>query len=188
MDRCVDESIFDKTVGLINDFKTYFLSHNQPVYENPAPGNKAGGITTLEEKSLGCIRKGGRGPVVDVRAYGEPIGTPGLNLVNGPGNDIVSTTALAAAGAQLVLFTTGRGTPLGGPVPTVKIASNSALAARKKRWIDFDAGRLLAGAPMERLVQELLAQIIETASGRRQCRNEEMGARQIAIFKDGVTL
>jgi altronate hydrolase len=188
MDRCVDERVFHKTVGLINDFKTYFLNYGQPVYENPAPGNKAGGITTLEEKSLGCIRKGGRSPVVDVRAYGEQIHQPGLNLLNGPGNDIVSTTALAAAGAQLVLFTTGRGTPLGGPVPTLKIASNSGLAIRKKRWIDFDAGRLLAGEPMDGLAQDLLAQIIATASGRRQCRNEEMGSRQIAIFKDGVTL
>jgi altronate hydrolase len=188
MDRCVDETVFDQTVALINDFKTYFLSHNQPVYENPAPGNKAGGITTLEEKSLGCIRKGGRSPVVDVSAYGEQIRKTGLNLLNGPGNDIVSTTALAAAGAQLVLFTTGRGTPLGGPVPTLKIASNSDLATRKKRWIDFDAGRLLAGEPMDLLAKDLLAQINAIASGRRQCRNEEMGSRQIAIFKDGVTL
>jgi altronate hydrolase len=188
MDRCVDERVFDKTVELIRAFKSYFLSHNQPVYENPAPGNKAGGITTLEEKSLGCIRKGGRSPVVDVRAYGEQIRTPGLNLVNGPGNDIVSTTALAAAGAQLVLFTTGRGTPLGGPVPTFKIASNSDLATRKQRWIDFDAGRLLAGATMADLTEDLLVQIIATASGRRPCRTEEMGSRQIAIFKNGVTL
>jgi altronate hydrolase len=188
MDRCIDETVFDQTVSLINDFKRYFLSHDQPVYENPAPGNKAGGITTLEEKSLGCIRKGGRSPVVEVRAYGEQIRIPGLNLLNGPGNDIVSTTALAAAGAQIVLFTTGRGTPLGGPVPTLKVASNSELATRKKRWIDFDAGRLLSGVPMDRLTKDLLAQIVETASGRRSCRNEEMGSRQIAIFKDGVTL
>jgi altronate hydrolase len=188
MDRCVDETVFDQTVALINDFKRYFQSYDQPVYENPAPGNKAGGITTLEEKSLGCIRKGGRSPVVDVRAYGEQIRTPGLNLLNGPGNDIVSTTALTAAGAQMVLFTTGRGTPLGGAVPTLKVASNSDLAKRKKRWIDFDAGRLLAGASMERMAKEFLAQIVETASGRRPCRNEEMGSRQIAIFKDGVTL
>jgi altronate hydrolase len=188
MDRCIDESVFDRTVALINDFKRYFLSHDQPVYENPAPGNKAGGITTLEEKSLGCIRKGGRSPVVDVRAYGEQIRIPGLNLLDGPGNDIVSVTALAAAGAQMVLFTTGRGTPLGGPVSTLKVASNSELAARKKRWIDFDAGRLLTGASMTDLTRELLNQIVETASGRRFCRNEEMGSRQIAIFKDGVTL
>lgn len=188
MDRCIDETVFDETVALINDFKSYFLSHDQPVYENPAPGNKAGGITTLEEKSLGCIRKGGRSPVVDVRPYGEQIRKPGLSLLNGPGNDIVSTTALAAAGAQMVLFTTGRGTPLGGPVPTLKVASNSELATRKKRWIDFDAGRLLTGETMDRLAKDLLLEIVEIASGRRSCRNEEMGSRQIAIFKDGVTL
>lgn len=188
MDRCVDETVFDQTVNLINDFKRYYQSYNQPVYENPAPGNKEGGITTLEEKSLGCIRKGGRNPVVDVRAYGQRIRKPGLTLLNGPGNDFVSTTTLTAAGAQMVLFTTGRGTPLGGAVPTLKVASNSDLAKRKERWIDFDAGRLLTGTSMGQMTKELLAQIAEIASGHRQCRNEEMGSRQIAIFKNGVTL
>ena len=145
MNRAKDVTTFHKIVRLINDFKAYFLRHNQPVYENPSPGNKEGGITTLEEKSLGCIRKGGRSPVTDVFAYGRQISGHGLMLLNGPGNDMVSTTALAAAGAQLVLFSTGRGTPFGGPVPTMKIASNSAVAMKKKLWMDFDAGRLLAG-------------------------------------------
>lgn len=188
MNRCTDERVYKKTVAMVNDFKAYFMRHDQPVYENPSPGNKAGGITTLEEKSLGCIRKGGHSPVVDVRGYGEQIVAPGLNLLNGPGNDIVSTTALAVAGAQLIIFTTGRGTPLGGPVPTLKVASNSALASKKNRWIDFDAGRLLQGENLADLSAELLQLIMDIASGRNQCRNEIMGSRQIAIFKDGVTL
>jgi altronate hydrolase len=188
MNRCVEGKVFDQTVALINDYKEYFLRHGQPVYENPSPGNKVGGITTLEEKSLGCIRKGGDSPVVDVRPYGTHITKAGLNLLNGPGNDIVSTTALVAAGAQMVIFTTGRGTPLGGPVPTLKLASNSTLADKKKRWIDFDAGRLLAGESMTDLTCGLSQLIVEVASGRRQSKNESMGSRQIAILKNGVTL
>ncbi len=188
MNRCANERVYAGVVATINDFKAYFLRHGQPVYENPSPGNKAGGITTLEEKSLGCIRKGGRNPVVDVRGYGGRIVTPGLNLLNGPGNDLVSTTALAAAGAQMVIFTTGRGTPLGGPVPTLKVASNSSLSSSKNHWIDFNAGRLLQGETMAGLRTELLQLIRDIASGRVRCRNEVMGARQIAIFKGGVTL
>lgn len=188
MNRAQDEATFHKIVGLINDFKDYFLRHNQPVYENPSPGNKEGGITTLEEKSLGCIRKGGRSPVMDVFAYGERISGQGLMLLNGPGNDMVSTTTLAAAGAQLVLFSTGRGTPFGGPVPTLKIASNSALAVKKKTWIDFDAGHLLAGETMESLAAEFIDKILRIASGQIRTKNERLNARQIAIFKDGVTL
>jgi altronate hydrolase len=188
MNRCVDVRVYEQNLAMVNNFKTYFLRHGQPVYENPSPGNKVGGITTLEEKSQGCIRKGGRSPVVDVRGYGEQIVTPGLNLLDGPGNDIISTTALTVAGAQLVLFTTGRGTPLGGPIPTLKVASNSTLALKKKHWIDFDAGRLLKGETMTRLGAELLELIGEVASGRTQCRNEIMASRQMAIFKNGVTL
>ncbi|MGD8835469.1 MAG: altronate dehydratase family protein [Desulfobacteraceae bacterium] len=188
MNRAKDEATFHKIVRLINDFKDYFLRHSQPIYENPSPGNKQGGITTLEEKSLGCIRKGGRSPVMDVFAYGRQISGHGLMLLNGPGNDMVSTTALAAAGAQLVLFTTGRGTPFGGPVPTIKIASNSAMAVKKKIWIDFDAGRLLSGETMETLVEEFFEKILRIASGKLRTKNERFNARQIAIFKDGVTL
>lgn len=188
MDRAKDEATFFKIVDLINNFKDYFLRHNQQIYENPSPGNKEGGITTLEEKSLGCIRKGGRSPVVDVFAYGEHISGNGLMLLNGPGNDMVSTTALAAAGAQLVLFSTGRGTPFGGPVPTLKIASNSAMASKKKTWIDFDAGRLLSGEAMEPLADEFFETILRIASGKSCSKNELKNSRQIAIFKDGVTL
>ena len=188
MNRCVDVRVYEQNMAMVNCFKTYFLRHGQPVYENPSPGNNTGGITTLEEKSLGCIRKGGRSPVVDVRGYGEQIVTPGLNLLDGPGNDIISTTALTVAGAQLVLFTTGRGTPLGGPVPTLKVASNSTLASKKKHWIDFNAGRLLKGETMATLGAELLELIKKIASGRTQCRNEIMASRQMAIFKNGVTL
>jgi len=184
MDRCVDETVFEKTVQLINDFKDYFIRHNQEIYENPSPGNKAGGITTLEEKSLGCTQKGGRAPVVDVLTYGDRITKNGLNLLNGPGNDMVAVTNLAAAGCHLVLFSTGRGTPLGSPVPTVKIATNDTLARTKKNWIDFNAGPMLEGAEP---AEEFMQYIIRVANGEETC-NERNGYREIAIFKDGVTL
>jgi len=188
MDRCVSREVFDRCVGMINNFKQYFISHHQVVYENPSPGNKEGGISTLEDKSLGCTQKGGTSPVTAVLEYGDRLQTPGLNLLSGPGNDMVATTVLAAAGAQLVLFTTGRGTPFGGPVPTVKIASNHELAVKKAGWIDVDAGRLLDGVPMSTLADELLDQVIAIASGQQQAKNELHGFEEIAIFKDGVTL
>lgn len=187
MNRAADEAVFDKTVKLINDFKDYFVSHNQPIYENPSPGNKAGGISTLEEKSLGCTQKGGTGQITDVIDYAGRVAKKGLTLLSSPGNDMVAATALAAAGCQIVLFTTGRGTPLGTVVPTVKIATNSELSARKTNWMDFDAGRLLAGQMMAQLTDELVAYIIEVASGR-PTKAEHMGFREIAIFKNGVTL
>ncbi len=188
LNRCVNRDVFDRAVAMLNGFKKYYLDHGQPVYENPSPGNKEGGITTLEEKSLGCIQKGGTAPIVDVLDHGDRLRSRGLNLLSGPGNDIVACTALAAAGVHLILFTTGRGTPLGGPVPTLKISTRSALAERKPHWIDFDAGRLLGGATMDALADELLAQVIEIASGRRKTRAEENGFREIALFKNGVTL
>ncbi len=188
MDRCVSREVFDKCVAMVNGFKAYFQRHGQVVYENPSPGNKKGGISTLEDKSLGCTQKGGLGPVVDVVPYGGKLEKPGLNLLDGPGNDIVATTALVAAGAQIVLFTTGRGTPLGGPVPTVKVSTNSALARKKPNWIDFDAGPLLDGEPMDAALERLLALVLDVASGRAKARNEVNGYREIAIFKDGVTL
>jgi len=188
MNRAADERIFEQIVDLINDFKRYFIRHDQEIYENPSPGNKAGGITTLEEKSLGCTQKGGRSIVTDVVPYGERVVKTGLNLLEAPGNDLVSVTALAAGGAHVVLFTTGRGTPFGGPVPTVKLSTNSDLAARKKNWIDFDAGRLLEDRSMEELTDELWEQIIALASGERQTLGERNGFREIAIFKDGVIL
>ncbi|TCW62463.1 altronate dehydratase family protein [Treponema sp. J25] len=190
MQRARDREIFEKTVHLINDFKEYFIRHDQVVYENPSPGNKEGGITTLEDKSLGCVQKGGTAPVCGVYPYGGMVDTHGLVLLSGPGNDIVSVTALAAAGAHLVLFTTGRGTPLGGPVPTVKIASNTALAEKKPHWIDFDAGRLLDLPGREErinLENEFYRLVLEVASGR-PTKNEINGYREIAILKDGVTL
>lgn len=187
LNRCASREVFADCVGMINGFKEYFQRYNQVVYENPSPGNKAGGITTLEEKSLGCLQKGGTSEVVSVLPYGGRLARPGLNFLTGPGNDIVSLTALAAAGAHIVLFTTGRGTPLGGPVPTLKISSNSDLAQRKPRWIDFDSGRLIAGVPLPVLADELLDLVLATADGR-PARNEENGFREIAIFKDGVTL
>lgn len=148
MDHCRDEATFEKLVTMVNDFKQYFIAHDQPIYENPSPGNKAGGITTLEDKSLGCTQKAGSSVVVDVLRYGERLKTPGLNLLSAPGNDAVATSALAGAGCHMVLFSTGRGTPYGGFVPTVKIATNSELAAKKKHWIDFDAGQLIHGKAM----------------------------------------
>lgn len=187
MERCKSKEIFDKTVSLINNFKDYFSRHNQVIYENPSPGNKDGGITTLEEKSLGCVQKGGHAPVVDVLDIGEPLVKNGLSLLNGPGNDMVAVTNLMASGAHIILFTTGRGTPLGAPVPTVKIATNSSLAKRKSSWIDFDASPILDGKPMADLTEELLSLVLEVASGKT-AKNEENGYSEIAIFKEGVTL
>jgi altronate hydrolase len=188
MNRAADEQVFDKIVHLINDFKQYFIRHEQEIYENPSPGNKAGGISTLEEKSLGCTQKGGHAVVVDVVPYGERVSRNGLNLLQAPGNDLVSVTALAAAGAHLVLFTTGRGTPFGGPVPTVKIATNTELAARKRNWIDYNAGQLIEDKGMDELKHDFLNRMLEIASGEKQTNNERNGFREIAIFKDGVIL
>ena len=184
MDRCRDVATFNKTVDLINDFKDYFTRHGQEIYENPSPGNKAGGITTLEEKSLGCTQKGGRAQVVDVLNYGDVVTENGLNLLNGPGNDMVAVTNLTAAGCHMILFSTGRGTPLGAPVPTVKVATNSGLAEKKKNWIDFNAGPMIEGND---LIQDFIDCILSIAEGRETC-NERNGYREIAIFKDGVTL
>jgi len=189
MNRAAGEEVFRGVVEMVNDFKEYFLRHGQPVYENPSPGNKAGGLTTLEEKSLGAIQKGGRATVSRVLRYGEPASTGGLALLEAPGNDGVSCTAMVASGATLLLFTTGRGTPLGFPVPTLKIASNSAIAAKKPHWIDFNAGALLDGAAtLDALADELLELVLDVASGRRLANNEKHGYREIAIWKEGVTL
>ena len=182
-ERCESEEVFNKCVDLINNFKQYFKDHGEPVSENPSPGNKEGGITTLEEKSLGCVQKGGKAPVVDVLDYGDIAVKPGLNLLNGPGNDIVSVTNLTACGCHIVLFTTGRGTPLGGIVPTVKIASNEAIAERKSNWMDFCA----YGFDHDKISSDLLALIQDVANGK-QTKNELNNCRDIAIFKDGVTL
>lgn len=187
MARAKDEVTFAKTVDLINNFKAYYEQHQQPIYENPSPGNKAGGISTLEEKSLGCVQKGGRSAVVDVLDYVERVRTTGLSLLNGPGNDIVACTVLASAGCQIILFTTGRGTPLGTVVPTLKIATNSNIFQKKQNWLDFNAGKLLETASMESLSQELYQDILAVANGK-QCKAEKMGYREISIFKTGVTL
>ncbi len=187
MQRCPTPELFQKTVDLINNFKAYFLRHGQAVYENPSPGNKAGGITTLEEKSLGCVQKGGLSPVADVLDYGDRVKVGGLSLLNGPGNDLVAVTNLTAAGVHLILFTTGRGTPAGGPVPTVKIATNHGLAERKKGWIDFDASPLLDGVSMEEMAGRLLDYVLRVASGEKAA-NERGGYEEISIFKDGIVL
>jgi len=186
MARACDSQVFEALVAVVNDFKRYFLDHGQPVSENPSPGNLAGGITTLEEKSLGAVQKAGRAPVADVLRYGERVRRRGLSLLEAPGNDAVSSTALAAAGATMILFTTGRGTPLGFPAPTVKIASNSALAERKKNWIDFDAGVVLERG-LDATADELLGQILRIASGEATA-NERNDEREVAIWKRGVTL
>ena len=184
MQRCESREVFDKTVKLINDFKDYYTRHNQVIYENPSPGNKKGGITTLEEKSLGCVQKGGLSKVVDVLDYGDVLTKNGLSLLNGPGNDIVAITNLMAAGVHIILFTTGRGTPVGAPVPTVKIATNHSLAVRKANWIDFDASPTLEG---KLLTDELFDYVVSVAEGR-ETQNEINDYREISIFKDGVTL
>ena len=187
MNRAVNETVFANIVHLINNFKQYFIAHDQPIYENPAPGNKKGGISTLEEKSLGCTQKGGTSDVVDVLQYADVVKTKGLSLLSGPGNDAVAATALAAAGCHLLLFTTGRGTPLGTMVPTLKIATNSDLFQRKSNWMDFDAGRLLSQEPLENLTNELFDLVLAVASGK-QTRSEQLGFRDVTIFKNGVTV
>lgn len=187
MNRCANKEIFNKTVALINDFKQYFINNNQPVYENPSPGNKAGGISTLEEKSLGCTQKCGKSTVRDVLKYGETITNPGLNLLSSPGNDLVAATALASSGCQMVLFTTGRGTPFGSFVPTMKISTNTPLFLAKPQWIDFNAGVIAEGEPMDNVAKRFVEYVINAASGT-PVNNEKNGYREIAIFKTGVTL
>ena len=187
MNRCENEELFNKTVDLINDFKNYFKSHNQTIYENPSPGNKKGGISTLEDKSLGCTQKSGSALVKGVLAYGETVKTPGLNLLSAPGNDLVASTALAAAGAHIVLFTTGRGTPFASPVPTMKISTNSRLANKKSNWIDFNAGVLVEDQTMADQAKALFDYVVEVASGKQVC-SEAAGFHDMAIFKQGVTL
>ena len=189
LDRAASREVFDETAQMIDRFKTYFTRHGQPIHENPSPGNKDGGLTTLEEKSLGAIQKGGRATVERVLRYGAQATTGGLSLLEAPGNDAISSTAMVASGATLLLFTTGRGTPLGFPAPTVKISSNSDIATKKPHWIDFNAGEVLDGkATMESLADNLMTLILDVASGRKQTRNEEHGYREIAIWKEGVTL
>jgi altronate hydrolase len=188
MNRSRDEKVFRQIVAMINDFKSYFIRHGQPLYENPSPGNVAGGITTLEEKSLGAIQKGGIAVVTQALGYGEPARKGGLALLQAPGNDAVSTTAEVASGATMILFTTGRGTPLGPPVPTIKISSNTAIAQKKPQWIDFDAGALLEGAAMDELARQLFDLILQAASGETKTKNEIHGYKEIAIWKEGVTL
>jgi altronate hydrolase len=187
MNRCANEELFNKTVNLINDFKNYFKSHNQTIYENPSPGNKKGGISTLEDKSLGCTQKSGSAIVKGVLAYGESVSTPGLNLLSAPGNDLVASTALAASGAHIVLFTTGRGTPFACPVPTMKISSNSRLAGKKDNWIDFNAGVVAEGEDLDVAGQRLFDEVVAVASGK-EVKSEIAGFHDMAIFKQGVTL
>lgn len=187
MNRCETKELFEQTVSLINNFKDYFLSHGEPVGENPSPGNKAGGISTLEDKALGCTQKCGRAPVSGVLEYGDRLQTNGLNLLSAPGNDLVAATALASAGCHLVLFSTGRGTPFGTFVPTMKISTNSDLFNRKNNWIDFNAGQLVDGKTMSELMPEFIDKVLAVASGEK-ARNEINGYREISIFKNGVTL
>ena len=187
MNRCENQELFDETVKLINDFKQYFKDNHQTIYENPSPGNKKGGISTLEDKSLGCTQKSGSAAVKGVLSYGQVVETPGLNLLSAPGNDLVASTALAASGAHIVLFTTGRGTPFASPVPTVKISSNSNLAGRKKNWIDFNAGVLVEDQEIEETAKSLFDYVVAVASGKKVC-SEEAGFHDMAIFKQGVTL
>lgn len=187
MNRCETPKLFEETVKLVNDFKEYFLSHGEPVGENPSPGNKKGGISTLEDKALGCTQKCGRAPVSGVLGYGDRLQVNGLNLLSAPGNDLVASTALASAGCHIVLFTTGRGTPFGTFVPTMKVATNPTLASRKANWIDFNAGQLIEGKDMLTLRNEFIDKVLAVASGE-PAKNELNGYREISIFKNGVTL
>lgn len=188
MDRCADENVFRKAVNMINGFKEYFIRHHEVIYDNPSPGNRAGGITTLEDKSCGCVQKGGSAQISDVISYGDAVQTKGLNMLYGPGNDLVSATALTAAGAQIILFTTGRGTPFGAPAPTIKISTNTALAEKKRVWIDFNAGVVADGTrTLDECAHDLMMYVLSIASGA-QTKTEQAGYREISIFKDGVVL
>ena len=182
-----NEEVFNKTVKLIDDFKNYFKSHNQTIYENPSPGNKAGGISSLEDKSLGCTQKSGTSTVNDVLMYGETVKEKGLNLLSAPGNDLVASSALAVSGCHMVLFTTGRGTPFASPVPTLKISSNSPLYNKKNNWIDFNAGDIANGAAISDKGEELFKLVIDVASGK-EVKSEINSYHDLAIFKQGVTL
>lgn len=188
MNRADSEETFQKIVDMINSFKQYYIDHNQPIYENPSPGNKRGGITTLEEKSLGCIQKGGHALVTDTLSYGDRCKKPGLNLMTGPGNDNVSITNLLTSGAHILLFTTGRGNPLGTAIPTIKISTNTNLYSRKNQWIDFDAGIILQDNSFENSADKLWEYIINVASGKESTKNEINGYKDIMIFKNGVLL
>ena len=185
--RCADRTVFDRAVNMVNSFKQYFTAHGQTVYENPSPGNKAGGITTLEDKSCGCVQKGGSAQIMDVLRYGESVTKKGLSLLSAPGNDLVASTALTAAGVHMILFTTGRGTPFGAPVPTVKISTNTPLYERKGNWIDFNAGTVAQGESLDSAGERLLNFVLSVANGA-QTASEKNGAREISIFKDGVVL
>ena len=188
LDRCEGQDVFDAAADMLNGFKDYFISHGEVVYENPSPGNKQGGITTLEDKSCGCVQKGGSAPIMDVIGYGDAVTTKGLNMLYGPGNDLVSATALTAAGAHMILFSTGRGTPFGAPAPTLKIATNSQLAAKKSTWIDFNAGVVADGEKtLDEAGADLYQLVLDVASGKQTCA-EKKGFREISIFKDGVVL
>lgn len=187
MSRCKDEDTFNDLVEMVNGFKRYYKDHNQPIYENPSPGNKSGGISTLEDKSLGCTQKAGTSSVQAVLKYGERLSAPGLNLLNAPGNDAIATSALASSGCHMVLFTTGRGTPYGGWVPTLKIATNSELAGKKKHWIDFDAGRLVTDTSMDDLLEDFISLLVKSCNGE-PVKNEINDIREVAIWKSGVTL
>ncbi|MGH4037587.1 MAG: UxaA family hydrolase [Sphaerochaeta sp.] len=186
LSRCISKDVFNSAVGIITGFKDYYVKHDQVVYENPSPGNKAGGITTLEDKSIGCVQKGGKAPISAVLKYGDEIHSTGLQLLEGPGNDIVSTTVMAAAGANIILFSTGRGTPLGAPVPTVKIATNHEIATKKSNWIDFDSSYVLSDG-FDKVTDDLVNYIKEVTEGKKT-KNEINNYREIAIFKNGVTL
>ena len=188
MNRAQDKIIFQKIVDLINGFKDYFLSNGQTIYENPSLGNIEGGITTLEEKSLGCIKKGGTSIIRDVIFYGDQATRNGLQLLESPGNDLISITALTAAGSHIILFTTGRGNPLGSPIPTIKISTNNELYQRKKKWIDFNAGQIIDGVNMDKLAEDLMIYILKVTSGEERTKNEVNNYRDIGIFKKGIIL
>ncbi|HOO27343.1 MAG TPA: UxaA family hydrolase, partial [Lachnospiraceae bacterium] len=188
MDRADDREVFEKTVRLINGFKEYFSSCHQPIYENPSPGNKEGGLSTLEDKAWGCTQKSGSSNVKDVLAYGQLIEKAGLNLLSAPGNDLVASTALAASGAQIILFTTGRGTPFASIVPTIKLSTNTELAVKKAHWIDFDCGRLLHTDITTEMLGRELYEYVLTVAGGMTVKSERAGYRDLALFKQGVTL
>ena len=183
MNRARNQEVFDKTVGLINHFKEYFMSYGEKINENPSPGNKAGGITTLEDKSLGCVQKGGRALVEDVLAYGDRGNEERPQPAAGTGERFSRLQCLSRCRSPYVTVYDGTGHAVACPVPTIKISSNSHLAGFKRNWIDFNAGTIAEGESREAAADRLFQYILDVASGRVHAKSEALDKHELAIFK-----
>ncbi len=190
IDRCVSRNAAEKFMHLMEAYNALAKQVGSGFHMNPSPGNIKDGLITDAIKSTGAARKGGTSPVVDVLDYTEPATKPGLSLVCTPGNDVEATTGKAAAGATLILFTTGLGTPTGNPVaPTIKIATNSSLARRMSDIIDIDTGGIITGEKtIAQMGEEILAYCIKAASGEITPKAVLLGQDDFIPWKRGVSL